>query len=60
MEGRTLAVDLPPAGGFAGYDAGGSCLEFTTVTGTGTAVLPAQGRIVLIGRAGDVFTLHYQ
>lgn len=60
VEGKTLAVDLPPAGAFAVYDAEGNCVEFTTVIGNSIAVLPAQGRIVLIGRAGDVFTLHYQ
>jgi hypothetical protein len=57
------SLQIGPAGeneaGRLGFS-GQVCVEFTTVTGNSTAVLPAQGRIVLIGRAGDVFTLRYE
>jgi hypothetical protein len=34
--------------------------QFSWVTGRDFAVLPAQGMLVLIGRAGDVFTLRLE
>jgi hypothetical protein len=59
-EDKTLVIDMPPGAAFAVYDAEGECVEFTTVTGNNSAVLPAKGQIVLVGEAGDTFTWQYK
>jgi hypothetical protein len=39
------------------YNAEGQCVEFSWVSGRDSAVLPAQGMIVMVGKAGDDFRL---
>ena len=60
VEGKTLEVDLPPGAAFAVYDAAGECVEYSTISGKSSAVLPAQGRFVLVGGARDTFILQYK
>lgn len=57
FQGKMLAVILPEAAAYAVYDENDACVNFTTVSGNGTTVLPQGGRMVLIGKPGDIFAL---
>lgn len=60
LGGRTLLVELPAGASFAVYGGDGGCIEFSWVSGRESAVLPAQGMIVLVGRGGDEFKLRFE
>jgi len=60
VQGKTLVVTLPKDAAYAVYDEDGVCVNFTTVSNNNTTVLPAKGKIALIGKAGDVFAIELQ
>lgn len=60
VQGKTLTVGLPKGAAYAVYDENHSCVNFTTVSKNNTTVLPASGKIVLIGKTGDVFDITLQ
>ena len=55
--GRTMTVEVPPDSSFAVYDANGICVNFTTVSGNHSTVLPQGGSIAFIGPAGSRFSI---
>ncbi|GAA0407046.1 serine hydrolase domain-containing protein [Paenibacillus motobuensis] len=55
--GKTLSVNMPKAGSFAVYDANGTCVNFTVVSGVNEVVLPANGFIAFIGDPGSQFEI---
>ena len=59
-QGKTLVVSLPENAAYAVYDENDACVNFTTVSKNNTTVLPAKGKIALIGKAGDTFTIKLQ
>jgi hypothetical protein len=60
VQGKTMVVTLPKDAAYAVYDEDGVCVNFTTVSNNNTTVLPAKGKIALIGKAGDVFAIELQ
>lgn len=60
MQAKTMNVSLPENTAYAVFDAHDVCLDFSTVSKMTTTVLPAGGKVVFIGRSGDVFKLHYE
>ncbi|MEY9094866.1 serine hydrolase domain-containing protein [Paenibacillus sp. RC84] len=54
---RVLTVKAPASGGFAVYDAKGTVVNFSKVSGMHSVVLPEGGMIVFGGNAGDVFKI---
>jgi hypothetical protein len=60
VQEKTLVIDLPSDAAYAVYEGEGQCLDFSIVTENNSAILPAQGWIVLLGSAGDTFTLQYR
>jgi len=48
---------LPEGAAYAAYDGDGACVNYTTVSKEYSTVLPAGGRVVFIGKPGDVFHL---
>jgi hypothetical protein len=56
-QGKTLVVNIPENAAYAVYDENDACVNFTTVSKNNTTVLPAAGKIALIGKAGDAFTI---
>jgi len=55
--GKTLSVNMPEAGSFAVYDANGTCVNFTVVSGVNEVVLPANALIAFIGDPGSQFEI---
>lgn len=55
--GRVLTVQAPASGGFAVYDAQGTVVNFSKVSGKDSAVLPEGGMTVFGGSKGDVFKI---
>ena len=55
--GKTLSVSMPDNGSFAVYDAQGTCINFTVVTGQNEVKLPEGGTIVFAGDAGAKFSI---
>ena len=55
--GKTLSVNMPEAGSFAVYDANGTCVNFTVVSGVNEVVLPENGFIAFIGDPGSQFEI---
>ncbi len=55
--GKTMKVKIPEGAAFAVYDENNICVNFTTVSGNDTTVLPANGMIAFIGNIGDVFEI---
>lgn len=54
---RKMTVKLPEGAAFVDYDNIHSCVNFTTVSGITTTNLPENGKIALIGKPGDRFTI---
>jgi hypothetical protein len=50
-----MAVDLPEGAAYAVYDGDGVCVKYTTVSKEYSTELPVNGKVVFIGRPGDVF-----
>ncbi len=59
-EGKTIVINLPHDAAFAVYDKDDNCINFTTVSKNNSTLLPADGKIVLIGKAGDAFDIELQ
>ncbi|WP_054954698.1 serine hydrolase domain-containing protein [Paenibacillus dakarensis] len=55
--GKTLSVSMPENGAFAVYDAQGTCINFTVVSGKNEVKLPEGGTIVFAGDAGARFNI---
>ncbi len=55
--GMTMDVKLPDDAAYAVYDENNACVNFTTVSHNNTTILPANGRVAFIGKAGDVFEI---
>lgn len=53
--GKTITISTPPGAAYAVYDEKDICVNFTTVSHNYTTVLPANGKIAFIGKAGSVF-----
>lgn len=60
IAGRTMVVKLPDGAAYAVYDKNDVCVNFTTVSHNNTTVLPANGKVSFIGKAGDVFEFRLQ
>ncbi|MCJ8012126.1 beta-lactamase family protein [Paenibacillus sp. KQZ6P-2] len=55
--GKTMKVDMPTRGSFAVYDAAGSCVNYSVLSGSYEAVLPDKGTIVFAGDPGSAFRI---
>ena len=55
--GMTMVVKLPDGAAYTVYDENNACVNFTTVSHNNTTILPANGRVAFIGKAGDVFEI---
>lgn len=60
VAGKTMTVKLPDGAAYAVYDENDICVNFTTVSHNYTTILPANGKVALIGKAGDVFEIGFQ
>lgn len=54
---RIIHVGIPENGAFAVYDENGAVVEFSTVTGSSSSILPRNGTIVFIGDPNSVFNI---
>lgn len=57
VAGKTLTVGLPQGAAYAVYDGDGGYVNYTTVSKEHSTTLPANGKIVFIGKPGDVFQI---
>jgi hypothetical protein len=55
-----MVVGLPEGAAYVVYDESGACVNFTTVSKNDETVLPTNGRVALIGKAGDAFAISFQ
>lgn len=55
--GKKMTVAMPEQGAFAVYDANGSCVNYTVISGSNEVVLPENGIIVFAGNAGSSFNI---
>ncbi|ANS76687.1 serine hydrolase [Paenibacillus yonginensis] len=55
--GKTMTVELPAQAAFAVYDAAGTCVNFSVVSGNNRVELPENGKIVFIGDPGKTFRI---
>lgn len=53
--GKTMTVNMPSGAAYAVYDKNDVCLDFSTVSHNNTTVLPTEGKVAFIGKAGSVF-----
>lgn len=60
IAGKTMVVKLPDGAAYAVYDKNDVCVNFTTVSHNSTTILPADGKVAFIGKAGDVFEVKLQ
>ncbi|MCM3746975.1 beta-lactamase family protein [Paenibacillus pasadenensis] len=55
---RDVTVKYPSSGGYVVYDAKGTVVHFSKISGKKTVVLPEGGLIVFGGEKGDVFSVN--
>ena len=55
--GKTMMVSVPEGAAYAVYDENNDCVNFTAVSKEYSTKLPSNGKIVFIGRQGDVFSV---
>lgn len=57
MGGRRITVQFPDGAAYIVYDENDVCMNFTSASGNNVTVLPANGKIAFIGKAGDIFEI---
>lgn len=60
LEGKTISVLVPEEASFAVYDQSDTCINFSVVSQDNSTLLPAGGKIVLIGDANAEFRMTYR
>ena len=55
--GKTIVVNTPKTGSFAVYDADGTCVNYSIVSGVNEVVLPENAIIAFIGDPGSQFEI---
>jgi len=55
--GKTMTVFVPEGAAYAVFDADNDCVNFSAVSREYSTKLPESGRVVLIGKPGDVFEI---